>query len=199
MANSVRNGFLFFGLLFMLPACNRAIRMEIVSVELKSNGCSISRFVSISRFIPVVGADSMQWLQVEYDSLYQAKLTELNQQIYRQSKNLDSAHKDYETINNLNMKKTYKPIMEGMELRLLQLKQIQETYRQHPEQTQFGVLSGRIEYYRLNQFKILGYWAQATFAGTEGFLPLKTYCHNYLFDIQKTNVVSITNKVPAGY
>jgi len=186
---------LLFGLLLVLLACNRVIKPEIVTMEFKNNGCTVHRFISISPFLPVVGADSLQWLQMEYDSLYQAKLSELNLQVAEQNKNLAVARMEFDTMANSTMKRVYKPILDGMELRFIQLKQIQETYLNHAEQTQFGIIAGRINYYRLNQTKLLGYWVQANFTGVQGNLPVAIFQNYYIFDPSKKNIQKTNRKV----
>lgn len=195
MDRFTRNRLPVIFILLALLACNRSIRMEIKDYEIKINGCRVKRFIFISEFNPIYGTDSLQWLQAEYDSLYQEKQAELNQQIQEQNKNLNSARKEYDTIANSTMKKVYKPMLDGMEQRIIHLKHIQETYIQNPEHTQFGVISARINYYQLNKTQLLGYWVQVSFTGTEGLLPMKTYQHNYLFDTNKRTLISTTNRV----
>jgi hypothetical protein len=181
--------------LLALLACNRSIRMEIKDYEMNINGCLVKRFTSISEYTPIYGADSLQWLQAEFDSLYQAKQTELNQQILEQNNHLNLAKMEFDTIANSTMKKAYKPILDGMEQRIIHLRHIQETYIQNPEQTQFGILNERINYYRLNKTQLFGYWVQTYFIGNQGNLPDTTYNQFYFLDRNK-KVIKTTNSIP---
>jgi hypothetical protein len=173
----------------LLLGCRRSVTNHIADWELLQNDCVIHQIHAISELVPIFGADSLEWLQAENDSLFRSKIAILNQQRFELDSLLRKSMEEYQAITNPVMKKAYLRALNGIEFKISKLNQLLDIYNNHLEQTQFGLLNEKLRYYQMNREMLLGYWVQVNFSGVQGELPVSIYQKKYIFDCSKQKVV----------
>lgn len=184
----------FYGLGLMIVlcyGCKSDLQKDIIRIENENNQVRVHKIIEIGPFHPIFGHDSVKALELAYDSTWESKMASLNKQLKQIEGKHEQALAELKTLTNPNMKKAYNMQVKNMHHKIVTTKKIIAFYKNHPEQTQFGQIESKIDFYSQCRDSILGYTFSATFIGSKGTLKKSTQKHTYFTDAGKNEIIAL--------
>ncbi len=180
-------GFLWIGL---TTACQTSTHQAIKSYELQYHSCSITGHIYIRAITPYYAADSLLALEREYIEVKQKKLESLMILQLEEEARVQNIMLECHTMSDGPMKRIMLKRVDEIRLRIKQIQNLHFIYSSYPDKTQLRVYADRMEFYRANPRRLIGYVVEAEFSGKEGDLPINLYQKSFFFDSHKKVILA---------
>ena len=185
--------------LFVLTtSCRYTTERTVVNFEYQHYSCSVTGFISVGAMHPFYAADSLLLLEAEYESFKQQKLEDLDNQRKEVEARIHEITTECRTMPEGAMKRVMLQMAVGTQARADHLQNLYAIYSTQPEKTQLKVYLTRMEAYRQDSQKLLGYMVPVDFIGMEGSLPKANYQKRYLFDTRKKTIIGVLHNEPTA-
>lgn len=185
-------------LLVLTTSCRYNTERTVVNFEQQQHACSVTGFISVGAMHPFYAADSLLLLEAEYESFKQQKLETLDNQLKELEARIQEITTECRTMPEGAMKRVMLQMAVGIQARADHLQNLHAIYSTQPGKTQLHIYLNRMEAYRQDSKKLLGYMAQVDFIGMEGSLPETKFQKLYLFDTRKKIIIGVLHNEPAA-
>ena len=175
-------------LLFVIVSCSTNNRI-ISKYEQNNNSIKISSIKNISNFSPFYAKDSLNILDSIYKQFYKLKLITLTNQLKQRTEEYDKGLTELKTISNKIMVKVYNERLSYIKEDIDKINNIIYIYNNN-HNIIFQQFEKQKNRYINNSNTILGYKLTVIFEGKQGKLPSQLFQHTYLFNKDKTQIIT---------